>query len=121
MSPLFTLSECSRERRQRQMSSFLAQLISCGVVVVVSVVSGRSGITRWGGGRGQYPTWVLFGENVCKNERIGPSWGAMPRALPGSATVCRQVNKCLDIQGPKQLFHDLNAAESSLRFIIYGG
>ena len=31
--------------------------------------------TRWGGGGRGPPTWALFGENVCKNERIGSHGG----------------------------------------------
>ena len=34
-----------------------------------------------GGGRGR-PTWALFGENVCKNERIGSHRGGMPPLDP---------------------------------------
>ena len=34
-----------------------------------------------GGGRGS-PTWALFGENVCKNERIGSHRGACARHAP---------------------------------------
>ena len=37
-------------------------------------------------GRRQLPTQALFGENVCKNERIGSCWGAHAgNTPPGSA------------------------------------
>ena len=35
------------------------------------------------GGR-QPPTWALFGENMCQNERIGSGSGRTPAAPPGS-------------------------------------
>ena len=35
--------------------------------------------TRWG----RRPlTWVLFGRNVCENERIGSRWGACADSTP---------------------------------------
>ena len=40
------------------------------------------------GGRGP-PMWVLFGENVCQNERIGSHGGCAPENL-----VCRSANGC---------------------------
>ena len=47
-------------------------------------VGGRAPV---GGGRGP-PTWALFGENVCKNERIGSNRGACAgHAPPRSANV----------------------------------
>ena len=33
------------------------------------------------------PTWALFGENVCENERIGPIGGRAPGMPPGSTNV----------------------------------
>ena len=39
-----------------------------------------------GGGRPP-PTWVLFGKNICKNERIGSCFGGAPAAPLGSANV----------------------------------
>ena len=33
------------------------------------------------GGRGP-PTWALFGENVCENERIGSHMGGVRPARP---------------------------------------
>ena len=53
----------------------------------------KFGINPWriqdfplGGGRPS-PTWALFGENVCENERIGSRWGGAPAAPPGSTNV----------------------------------
>ena len=40
------------------------------------------------GGRG-HPTWVLFGENVCENERIGSRWGG---GRAPENFVCRSTN-----------------------------
>ena len=42
-------------------------------------VGGRAPVG--GGGRGP-PTWALFGENVCENERIGSQKGGVPGARP---------------------------------------
>ena len=48
---------------------------------------GGSGISHWGGGtnphwRGHQPlTQVLFGENICKNERIWSCWGGTHQKL----------------------------------------
>ena len=56
--------------------------------------SGGSRISPWGGaeplGRCQPLTWVLFGKNVCENERIGSCWGEGGMHWwhpPGSANV----------------------------------
>ena len=38
------------------------------------------------GGRGP-PTWALFGENVCENERIGSHRGRAPGTPPRSANA----------------------------------
>ena len=51
-----------------------------------AVTSGGSRISRRGGvhplgGHGP-PTWALFGENVCKNERIGSHRGGVRQAHP---------------------------------------
>ena len=35
-----------------------------------------------GGGGRRPPTWVLFGENICENERIGSCWGGRRRRPP---------------------------------------
>ena len=37
--------------------------------------------SRWWRGR-QPLTWVLFGKNVCENERIGSCWGGYVLAAP---------------------------------------
>ena len=37
------------------------------------------------------PTWVLFGENACENERIGSNRGRVPGTPPRSANVCNQT------------------------------
>ena len=42
--------------------------------------------SHWGGC--QPPMWVLFGKNICENERIGSCWGGGAHAggtPPGSA------------------------------------
>ena len=48
--------------------------------------SGGSRISRGGGGGGGGgrgpPTWALFGENVCENERIGSHRGACAGHAP---------------------------------------
>ena len=51
-----------------------------------SRISRRGACTHWGG-HGP-PTWALFGENVCKNKRIGSHRGACAgHAAPRSANV----------------------------------
>ena len=40
-------------------------------------IRGGSRISRWGGR--QPPTQALFGENICKNERIWSCWGGGAR------------------------------------------
>ena len=58
-------------------------------------VGGGWGVGGWGGvhplgGRGP-PTWALFGENVCENERIGSHRGAVrPARPPRSANALGQ-------------------------------
>ena len=54
--------------------------------------------TRWGGGRGP-PTRVLFGENVCENERIGSyrglrAPGTPPLDLPIQVNYCERTSLC---------------------------
>ena len=49
-------------------------------------IRGGSRISHWGGvnphWRGhQPPTQVLFGENICKNERIWSCWGGARQKL----------------------------------------
>ena len=44
----------------------------------IIISSGGSRISNWGvnpAGGCRCPTWLLFGENVCENERIGSCWG----------------------------------------------
>ena len=36
----------------------------------------------------QPPMWVLFGKNICENERIGSRWGGAPAVSPGSTNAC---------------------------------
>ena len=50
-------------------------------------VGGGGAPSRWWGR--QPLTWVLFGENICKNERIGSRWGGGGRRWcpPGSANA----------------------------------
>ena len=39
-------------------------------------------------------TWVLFGENICENERIGSCWGGARRRRPpgsGDAFIIKKV------------------------------
>ena len=59
--------------------------------VQISQFSGGSRISRKGGvhplgGRGP-PMWVLFGENICENERIGSHRGRVPGTSP-------QIRQC---------------------------
>ena len=61
--------------------------------------SGGSRIFRRGGvdslgGRGP-PTWVLFGKNVCENERIGSCRGHAP------GTPSRSANEMIHIGGSR--------------------
>ena len=46
-----------------------------------SRISHRGGVHPLGGGH-RPPTWALFGENVCENERIGSHMGGVRRARP---------------------------------------
>ena len=61
------------------------------------LISGGSRISRRGGvdplgGHGP-PMWVLFGKNVCENERIGSRRGGVrPARPPRSANVNRYSN-----------------------------
>ena len=50
------------------------------------------------GGHGP-PTWALFGENVCENERIGSHWGEHvpgmpPPPYPPMKCVNRLIGSC---------------------------
>ena len=48
---------------------------------------GGEGAPSHGGGC-QPPMWVIFGKNVCENERIGSCWGVCTgSALTGSANA----------------------------------
>ena len=47
----------------------------------------------WGGGHGP-PMQVLFGENICENERIGSCRGCAPENF-----VCRSANDNLTFKG----------------------
>ena len=53
--------------------------------------SGGSRISHWGGGQPigghRPPMHMLFGKNVCENERIGSCWGAHAGGAPGSANA----------------------------------
>ena len=48
------------------------------------------------------PTWVLFDENVCENERIGSCWGG----------VCRKI---LCVDPPMEAEVEKTVADLSLR------
>ena len=47
------------------------------------------------GGRG-HPTQVIFGKNVCKNERIGSRRGCAPGTPPRSANADRKAKRYKD-------------------------
>ena len=57
------------------------------------------------GGRGPL-TWVLFGKNVCKNERIWSHRGRAPDTPPRSANVLRYDSEYSSMTGTK--FHNPN-------------
>ena len=53
----------------------------------VTVISDGSRIFRWGAptcwGGGRWPlTRMLFGQNICENERIGSGWGVRASGAP---------------------------------------
>ena len=82
--------------RMRPMGFMILQVqvseITCYDEDVIFLVSGRSRISSGGGGYqaigGSTLMQVLFGKNVCKNERIGSHWGGhMLAALPGSTNA----------------------------------
>ena len=66
--------------------------------------------TRWGGGRAPL-MWVLFGENVCENERIGSYGGGVRLACPprSANAIVRKLHPNLRLVPALQkrcLFHN---------------
>ena len=71
-------------------------------------VGGRQAI-----GGHQPLTWVFFGENICKNERIGSCWGRPLVAPPGSANADTQHKFVIFFY--LMLLHHINQYCSALR------
>ena len=70
---ILEISSVHYEAIMNQFSRFDAIECYCAVADPGFPVGGGGGAEPLGGR--QPPTWVLFGKNVCENERIGSCWG----------------------------------------------